>query len=191
MIASIQGHITQIGETYLVVEVSGIGYRVHVPAFLVSSSRPGEKVSLLTQLVVREDSLTLYGFRDQEEVTLFQELVRVNGVGPRLALETLSTHSVDVIKRAVLNKQEGIFAQVAGIGKKTAQKIILSLEDRISFAEEWIISPETAGIDAEVQEALISLGYSVLEAQAALQTIPEDAPLDLETRLTIALRYFG
>jgi Holliday junction DNA helicase RuvA len=142
-------------------------------------------------LVVREDSLTLFGFQEQEEVSLFKELIKVNGVGPRLALETLSTHNPDVIKRAVLNKQEEIFAQVSGIGKKTAQKILLSLEDRIDFSGEMAISPETAGINAEVQQALVTLGYSVLEAQAALQTLPEDAPLDLETRLTIALRFFS
>lgn len=191
MIASIQGHVTHFGENFLVVDVGGIGYQVYVPAFLLHSLRPGEKISLFTQLVVREDSLTLYGFREQEEVSLFQELIRVNGVGPRLALETLSTHSPEVIKRAVLNKQEEIFAQVSGVGKKTAQKIILSLEDRITFAEELVISPETAGLHQEVQEALLSLGYSVLEAQAALQTIPDGAPLDLETRLTIALRFFS
>ncbi|MFL7812872.1 MAG: Holliday junction branch migration protein RuvA [Anaerolineales bacterium] len=191
MIASIEGHVTYLGDSYLVIQVGGIGYQVHVPAFLVSSLRPGEKISLFTQLIVREDSLTLYGFRDQEEVELFQELIRVNGVGPRLALETLSTHSVDVLKRAVLNKQEEVFAQVSGVGKKTAQKIILSLEDRITFGEEHRISPESAGINDEVQEALVSLGYSILEAQAALQTIPEEAPLDLEARLTIALRFFS
>lgn len=191
MIASIEGHVTALGESYLVIQVGGIGYQVHVPAFLPSSLRPGEKISLFTQLIVREDSLTLYGFRDQEEVELFQELIKVNGVGPRLALETLSTHSPDVLKRAVLNKQEEVFAQVSGVGKKTAQKIILSLEDRISFGEEHRISPESAGINDEVQEALLSLGYSILEAQAALQTIPEDAPLDLEARLTIALRFFS
>jgi Holliday junction DNA helicase RuvA len=191
MIASIEGHVTYVGDTSLVIQVGGIGYQVHVPAFVASSLRPGEKISLFTQLIVREDSLTLYGFRDQEEVDLFQELIKVNGVGPRLALETLSTHSPEVLKRAVLNKQEEIFAQVSGVGKKTAQKIILSLEDRISFGEEHRISPETAEINDEVQEALVSLGYSILEAQAALQTIPEDAALDLETRLTIALRFFS
>jgi Holliday junction DNA helicase RuvA len=191
MIASIRGQVTYIGEDSLVVEVGGIGCLVYVTDYLVQSQRRGESVSLLTHLVVREDSLTLFGFLDQEEVSLFQELIKVNGVGPRLALETLSTHSPDVIKRAVLNKQEEIFAQVSGIGKKTAQKILLSLEDRISFAQELIISPETAGVNGEVQEALLTLGYSVLEAQAALQTIPDDAPLDLETRLTIALRFFS
>jgi holliday junction DNA helicase RuvA len=191
MIASIEGHVTHLAESSLVIQINGIGYRVHVPAFLVGSLRPGERVSLFTELIVREDSLTLYGFREQEEVELFQELIRVNGVGPRLALETLSTHSPDVLKRAVLNKQEEVFAQVSGVGKKTAQKIILSLEDRISFGEEHQLSPEITGINDEVQEALVSLGYSILEAQAALQTIPEDAPLDLESRLTIALRFFS
>ncbi|MCJ7716458.1 MAG: Holliday junction branch migration protein RuvA, partial [Anaerolineales bacterium] len=191
MIASIQGKVLFSGDDNLVIDVGGIGYLVYVPYILPTSLRRGEKVSLFTHLVVREDSLTLFGFQDQEEVSLFQELIKVNGVGPRLALETLSTHSPDVIKRAVLNKQEEIFSQVSGIGKKTAQKILLSLEDRISFEDGFMISPETAGINSEVQEALISLGYSVLEAQAALQMIPDEAPLDLETRLTIALRHFS
>ena len=191
MIASIQGNVLRIGEDHLVLDVGGIGYRVYVPVQIFDGLRLGKQISLFTELIVREDSLTLFGFQEQEELGLFQELIRVNGVGPRLALETLSTHSPDVIKRAVLNKQEEVFSQVAGIGKKTAQKIILSLEDRISFADTLMYSSETMGINDEVLEALLSLGYSVLEAQAALQTIPEDAPLDLETRLTIALRFFS
>jgi len=191
MIASIQGIILFSGDDNLVVDVGGIGYLVYVTDILTTTLRRGEKISLFTHLVVREDSLTLFGFQDQEEVFLFRELIKVNGVGPRLALETLSTHLPDVIKRAVVNKQEEIFSQVSGIGKKTAQKILLSLEDRIPHEDGFVISPETAGINGEVQEALISLGYSILEAQAALQVIPDDVPLDLETRLTIALRYFS
>ena len=191
MIASIQGNVIRIGEDFLVVDVGGIGYQVFVPAGLLDGLRLGEAISLLTQLIVREDSLTLFGFQNQDELNLFKELIRVNGVGPRLALETLSTHSPETIKRAVLNKQEEIFSQVSGVGKKTAQKIILSLEDRISFEDQLLISPETVEINMEVQEALATLGYSILEAQAALQTIPEDAPQDLETRLTIALRFFS
>ena len=191
MIASIQGKVLLTGEDHLVIDVGGIGYLVFVPDILVRSQRLGEKISLFTHLVVREDSLTLFGFQDQEELNLFQQLIKVNGVGPRLALETLSTHPPDVLKRAVINKQEEIFSQVSGIGKKTAQKILLMLEDRIPLDEVYAITPETAGINTEVQEALISLGYSVLEAQAALQSVPDDAPLDLETRLTIALRHFS
>ena len=191
MIASIQGKVIVIGEDHLVVDVGGIGYQVFVPGPLIATLRRGEKTSLFTHLVVRQDALTLFGFQDQEDLFLFQQLIKVNGVGPRLALETLSTHPAEVIKRAVLQKQEAVFSQVPGIGKKTAQRILLSLEDRIPFDEEFVIEPEVEGINAEVQEALISLGYSVLEAQAALQNVPNDAPLDLETRLTLALRHFS
>ena len=179
MLASIQGKVLQIGEDSLVVDVGGVGFLIFVTEDQVRAQRRGEGISLFTHLVVREDALTLFGFQDQEELSLFRELIKVNGVGPRLALETLSTHTPEVIKRAVINKQDEIFAQVSGIGKKTAQKIVLSLEDRVGFVEELVISPESAGINAEVQEALTSLGYSVLEAQAALQTIPEEAPMDL------------
>ena len=191
MIASIQGKLLVIGEDHLIVDVGGIGYQVFVPAPLLVKSRRGEKTSLFTHLIVRQDALTLFGFQDQEDLFIFQQLIKVNGVGPRLALETLSTHSSEIIKRGVLQKQEAIFSQVPGIGKKTAQKILLSLEDRIPYDEEFAVEPEVEGINAEVQEALISLGYSVLEAQAALQNVPNDAPLDLETRLTLALRHFS
>jgi len=191
MISSVEGKVLYFGEDFLVIGVGGIGYKVFVTGLLRNSLRRGENISLLTHLIVREDSLTLFGFSDQEELGLFQLLIKVNGVGPRLALETLTTHSPNVIKRAVLNKQDDIFVQVSGIGKKTAQKIVLSLEDRIGFSEDLVMSPETAGVNAEVQEALLALGYTVLEAQAALQTIPDDAQMDLESRLTIALRYFS
>jgi Holliday junction DNA helicase RuvA len=191
MIASIQGKVIAIGEDHLVIDVGGIGYQVYVPGPVIETLRRGEKTSLFTQLIVRQDALALFGFQGQEDLFLFQQLIKVNGVGPRLALETLSTHSAEIIKRAVLQKQEAIFSQVPGIGKKTAQKILLSLEDRIPFDEEFVVEPEVEGINAEVQEALISLGYSVLEAQAALQNLPNDAPLDLETRLTLALRHFS
>jgi Holliday junction DNA helicase RuvA len=191
MIASIQGKILLIGDDHVVIDVGGVGYMVFITRFTKSSLRRGESLSLFTHLIVREDSLTLYGFQNQEEVDLFQKLIKVNGVGPRLALETLSTHTPEVIKRAVLTQQEAVFSQVSGIGKKTAQKILLSLEDRIPVEDVHIISPEVAGLNAELQEALLSLGYSVLEAQAAIQSIPDDAPLDLETRLTIALRHFS
>jgi Holliday junction DNA helicase RuvA len=191
MIASIQGKVIQVNQDSIVVDVSGIGYLVYVTGLLRQTLRRGEKVSLYTHLVVREDSLTLFGFSDQDEKGIFQLLIKVNGVGPRLAMETLTTHSPEAIQRAVLNKQDEVFAQVSGIGKKTAQKIILSLEDKVGYQEEMITSPETIEINDEILEALTALGYTIMEAQAALQGIPDDAPLDLESRLTLALRYFS
>jgi len=191
MISSIRGSVTGKGSDFVILEVGGIGYQVYVPHPYPEQIRSGETASLFTHLVVREDSLTLYGFPQRDQVEMFELLIRVNGVGPRLALETLSTHSPEVIRRAVVRRQDGIFSQVSGIGSKTAQKIILYLEDRVSIDEGTEAVPEISETDAEVQEALVALGYSVVEAQTAMQSIPDDAPEDVEERLTIALRYFS
>ncbi|MBS1249448.1 MAG: Holliday junction ATP-dependent DNA helicase RuvA [Chloroflexi bacterium] len=191
MIASIQGKVTLSAEDHLILEVGGIGYQIFVPRPFPEQIRRGEIVSLRTHLVVREDSLTLYGFPTPEEVEIFSQLLGVNGVGPRLAMEILSTHPPETIRRAVIHEQGEIFQQVSGIGKKTAQKIILYLEGRVTVEEGLESFTPPSDVNTEVQEALVALGYSVLEAQAALQTIPSDAPEDVETRLTIALRYFS
>ncbi len=191
MIASLYGKVTQKDKDFVVLDVGGIGFKVFVPYSFPEQVRKGESVSLHTYLVVREDSLTLYGFPQIDQVTIFDLLLGVNGVGPRLALETLSTHSPEVINRAVVHRQDGIFSQVSGIGNKTAQKIILYLEDRISLKEEMGRAPVLSDTNAEVQEALVALGYSVVEAQSALQSLPEDAPDDVEERLSMALRYFS
>jgi len=191
MIASIQGKVTYIAEDYLVVEVGGIGYQVFVPRPFPSQVRPGENVALRTLLVIRADSLTLYGFPEPEQVGIFELLLGVNGVGPRLALEILSTHSPDTIRRAIIHEQGELFQQVAGVGKKTAQKIILHLEGRVTAREGFDDFAPASEVNAEVQEALAALGYSIVEAQAALQTIPNDAPENVETRLMIALQYFS
>ncbi|OQY26484.1 MAG: Holliday junction branch migration protein RuvA [Anaerolineaceae bacterium 4572_5.1] len=191
MIASISGKITHKADDYLVVEVGGIGYQIFVPRPYPEQVHRGESISLQTHLVVREDSLTLYGFSNQEEVEFFTLLLGVNGVGPRSALEILSTHPPDTIRRAVIHEQGEIFQQVSGIGKKTAQKILLHLEGRVTTQDGLDRFVPASDTNTEVQEALVALGYSILEAQAALQSIPNDAPDDVETRLTIALRYFS
>ena len=191
MIANIHGNILYRGDDYLIVDLGGIGYKVFVPRPYLEKTKLGEKISLRTHLVVREDSLTLYGFPESESVELFALLLGVSGVGPRLGLEILSTHTVDTIRRAVIHEQAEIFQQVSGIGKKTAQKILLYLEGRVTIREELEGFAPVSDVNTEVQEALVALGYSVVEAQTALQTIPDDTPEDVETRLMIALQYFG
>jgi Holliday junction DNA helicase RuvA len=190
MIASLSGEIIDIGENSLVVRVGGIGLRVFVPVLLTKQAQVGGYISLHTHLVVREDSLTLYGFPSVEEEHFFNLLLGVNGIGPRHALAAISTLSVDAIRRAVLSEQPEIFSRVPGIGKKGAQKIILHLQGRVGETSPLATSP-SIDVDTEVLEALTGLGYSVVEAQAALQSIPRDAPLDVEERLRIALRYFA
>jgi Holliday junction DNA helicase RuvA len=191
MIGTIRGTILSIDDDGLVVEVNGIGYHVHVPAPVQSQLRLGENIFLYTKLVVREDSLSLYGFNDKESREIYELLLGVNGVGPRLALSILSTLDVKVIQSAIHNEQLEIFSRVPGIGKKTAQKIFIHMQDRISTWKDLSPVAGFSEMDNEVLEALIGLGYSVVEAQSAVQFLSKDAPERIEDRLRIALQFFA
>ena len=191
MIASLSGEISTISSNSLVIRVGGIGLRVYVPTALYSRVKPGENVDLHTYLVVREDALSLYGFETIEECDFFVLLLGVNGVGPRIALAVLSVLSTDAIRRAVVSEQSDIFSRVPGVGKKTAQKILLHLQGRITGEVIPGLPSALSEVEAEVIAALTNLGYSVVEAQTALQAIPRDAPQDIETRLRMALQYFS
>ncbi len=192
MIASISGEVLEIGSDSIVVGVGGIGLKVFVPVSVKEGLRTGETVSLQTQLIVREDLLALYGFQEPEGREFFNLLLGVNGVGPRIALGILSVLSLDAIRRAVVNEQAEVFARVPGVGRKTAQKILLHLQGRIGAGAGPFEAVSTlTDVETEIIGALTTLGYSVVEAQAALQAIPRDAPLDVETRLRLALQYFS
>lgn len=191
MIASIKGEVAAKDDYSLVVQNSGIGLRIYVPAPLLSTAELNRPITLYTHLAVREDNLSLYGFEKVEERDLFEELVKVSGIGPRIALSILSTLPVPMIYQAVIGEKPEIFSRVPGIGNKTAQKMILYLHDQLKA--EYTLE-ELAGIPTvavELVDALTSLGYSVVEAQAAIQSIPKDAPDDIEERLRLALQYFN
>lgn len=191
MIATLAGRVLEINADSLVVEVGGVGLQVYVPSGLRAATRVGESVFLFTHLVVREDLLSLYGFDAREGRDFFTLLLGVNGVGPRLALAVMSVLTPDAIRRAVFHEQDEVFARVPGVGKKTAQKILLHLQDRIPMEAGLEPLARFSDVDGEVLAALTSLGYSVVEAQAALQTIPPETPQEVETRLRIALQYFA
>jgi Holliday junction DNA helicase RuvA len=190
MIASLSGRIQEINSDSLVLDVGGVGLQVFAPAPLRDRLKPGETVFLYTYLVVREDALSLYGFDTKEGRDFFILLLGVNGVGPRLSLAMLSTLSPDAIRRAVFHEQADVFSRVPGVGKKTAQKILLHLQDRIPMEAGLERIAAISDVDTEVLGALTSLGYSVVEAQTALQSIPRDTPQEVEARLRAALQYF-
>lgn len=190
MIATLRGEIIQIEENALVVEVGGVGLRVFVPAQLRSRLKTGEAILLYTHLVVREDALTLYGFESQSDRELFNLLLGVDGVGPKVALSVLSTMTVDAVQRAVFADEAEILSRVPGVGKKTAQKIALHLKDKLKPSDALAKVAALADYDSEVLAALTALGYSVVEAQSAIQSLPKDAPKDVEERLRVALQYF-
>ncbi len=190
MISILNGRILEIYPDSLVVGLGGVGLQVSVPVHLHDRLRPGDEVFLHTYLVVRQDALSLYGFETREEREFFLLLLGVDGIGPKSALAVLSTLTPDAIRRAIFHEQAEVFTRVPGVGRKTAQKILLHLQDRIPA----VAGPEpVAGYtdsDTEVLAALTGLGYSVVEAQSALQSIPRDTPEDLEARLRAALQYF-
>jgi holliday junction DNA helicase RuvA len=190
MIASLNGEVIAADNESVVVSVGGIGLRVFVTPAVRSQYRTGENIFLHTYLVVREDALSLYGFERVDERDFFLLLLGVNGVGPRMALGILSILSVDAVRRAVQSEQPEIFGRVPGVGKKTGQKIILHLQGKVGEGLVFEGMPVT-DVDTEVLEALTALGYSVVEAQSAIQSIPRDTPQEVETRLRAALQYFS
>ena len=190
MIATLRGEISQIEDTALILEVGGVGLRVAVPAPVRGRTRVGEILLLYTHLVVREDALTLYGFESQAERELFNILLGVDGVGPKVALSVLSTMTIDSIQRAVFADEADILSRVPGVGKKTAQKMALHLKDKLKPMDALATMAAMSDKDSEVLAALTALGYSVVEAQSAIQSLPKDAPDDTEERLRLALQYF-
>jgi Holliday junction DNA helicase RuvA len=190
MISILNGRVLESLPDSLVIGLGGVGLQVHVPLPSHDRLRPGDEVFLHTYLVVRQDALALYGFETRDERELFVLLLGVDSVGPKLALAVLSALSPDAIRRAIFHEQAEVFTRVPGVGKKTAQKIMLHLQDRIP-AVAGLEAAAFSDVDAEVVSALTALGYSVVEAQSALQSIPRDTPQDVEARLRAALQYFS
>jgi Holliday junction DNA helicase RuvA len=190
MIATLRGEITQIEDNALVIEVGGVGLRVLVPAPLRGRMKVGEAIFLYTHLIVRETELSLYGFESQAERDLFNLLLGVDGVGPKASLSVLSAMSIEAIQRAIFGDEPELLSRVPGVGKKTAQKIGLYLKDRLKPVDTLAYVAAMSDADSEVLAALTALGYSVVEAQSAVQSIPKDAPEDVEERLRTALQYF-
>lgn len=190
MIATLRGEVIQIEENALIIEVGGVGMRVFVPKPLLTKFNTGEIILLQTHLVVRETELSLYGFETASDRQLFLTLLGVDGVGPKVALSVLSTLNLDTVQRAVFSDEPDLLSRVPGVGKKTAQKIQLYLKDRLKPISGLEKIASMSDTDSEVLAALTSLGYSVVEAQTALQSLPKDAPDDVEQKLRMALGYF-
>ena len=190
MISSLTGRVSYIDESSLTLEISGVGFKVAVPKTLLLEAHVSQVLSLHTYLVVRENELSLYGFSSMEARNLFVNLLGVDRVGPRLALALLSNLTPAALRAAVLGGQSSVLGRVPGVGSKTAQKIVLHLADRIPLMEGDESAMQMQTSDSELLEALTGLGYTVVESQAALQSIPRDAPAELEERLKMALRYF-
>lgn len=194
MIAHVRGRVAHRATEFVIVDVNGVGYQVHV-ASLDRVPPRGEVVELHTSLQVREDSMTLYGFPDRTGLELFDLLLTSSGVGPKLALAALRTHRSDVLRTAIATGDVATLTSVPGIGKKSADRLVLELRDKVGVGFDVgddVGVAEAGGPSTpmgEVREALASLGYSAGEVQAALADLdPDGSTSDL---LRQALRSLG
>ena len=189
MIASLSGTILKIEESSLVVNVGGVGVRAFVPKTVLEDvGGVGRSVRLHTHLIVREQELSLYGFETEEDLQLFEVLLGVNGVGPKVALSILATLSPELLKSAIMREETAVLQRVPGIGKKTAERIMFQLRDKLDLSLVSTAVPLVSDVDADVIDFLTGLGFSIVEAQSALQNIPRDVK-SFDERVQMALQH--
>lgn len=193
MLVQVRGIVEAIGKDWVRLDLNGWVIQAYVPPSVLARARIGEPLTLHTAVVTRIEGhglvFTLYGFADEDERELFEQLLTVNGVGPRAALALLSL-SAPTLRAAIAQEQVDVLRRVPGIGPKTARAIILQLKDRIGALPAPGVSISGAD-DTEIIAALTALGYSVVEAQAALAHVPPDPDLPLEEKIRLALSYFA
>ena len=172
MISSLNGIVQGTGADHVVVEVGGVGFLVSCPADVVHTARQGERLLLHTQLIVREDALSLYGFADRAELDVFSHLLTVTGVGPKSALGVIAHLTVDQIATAVADEDDAPFRRVSGIGPKTAKLIVMQLAGKLAPPSRTDAAPSTSSaVIDQVTAALVGLGWSErIAADAAAQT---------------------
>jgi Holliday junction DNA helicase RuvA len=196
MIASVSGRVAAMGPDTAVVEVGGIGVSVVCTPTTLAGLQVGEPVSLATSLVVREDSLTLYGFADADERAVFEQVQTVTGIGPRLAQAMLAVHSPDALRRAVATDDLVALTAVPGIGRKGAQRVVLELKDRLGPPRSGLHDQVDvraarragAGWEAQVHAALLGLGWSVRDADEAVASVAAEAAQDPQPEIAELLR---
>jgi len=181
MIASLNGKVESLGADGAIINVGGIGFQVYMPTSTLSIlGAVGEEVKVYTHFHLREDNATLYGFASAEELGLFQTLIGVSGLGPKLAVAMLSAMDAEKLTMAIATGNAELLAEVPGIGKKMANRLILELKEKIGAG--WITTPaaQLAQENTEVLAALTAMGYSVSEANSAVATLPTASNLPLE-----------
>ena len=187
MIRNISGTLLQINLLSVVVDVGGIGYLIHTPSVPDTLSEGGP-ISLHTYLAVRENALDLYGFLTQEELEMFELLISLPKIGPKSAMQIMSQADVALLRKAALSGDASYLSKISGIGKKSAEKIVIGLRDK--FGADDLLPGEHFEGDSDVIDALITLGYSQKESRDALAKLPPDLT-DTNDRIKSALKMLG
>lgn len=186
MIGRLHGKLLEKNPPQILIDVSGVGYEVDVPmSSFCNLPEVGGELTLHTHFVVREDAELLYGFATLAERAVFRALIKISGVGPKIALALLSGITVDQLKDAVDRGETGLLTKVPGIGKKTAERLVLELKGKLAGTGAATAAVPTSGARADVAAALIALGYSEREAAAATKKLPEDCTVNDGLRLAL------
>jgi Holliday junction DNA helicase RuvA len=180
MIARLRGKAVASTPEGLILDVNGVGYLVAATPSAVRKANGAEEVTVETYTHVREDTLQLYGFADRAERELFVQLLSVNGIGPKVALAIVSGSPADELRRAIVREDTARFVAIPGIGKKTAERIVLELKEKIGTVEQ--LNPVG---DLMARDALVELGWSMLDAERALADIDETLPIEEQVRLAL------
>lgn len=189
MIALISGNLIHLDNTFVIVDVDGVGYKIFVPQRALSSFTTSEQVTLWTHTAVKETSLELYGFLSREELLFFELLISVSGIGPKSGLAIIDIAPVTTLASAVASEDTSYLTKVSGIGKKSAQKIVLELKDKLEAHPE-LTTEESFKADEDALDALVALGYSQHQSREALRTLGETVE-GTSNRIKEALKLLG
>jgi holliday junction DNA helicase RuvA len=188
MIGKLKGKIEFFKDGYAVIDVNGVGYKVFLSNLALGKIAGSRDIELFIHTHVREDILALYGFLTSEELDMFELLISVSGVGPRSAIGILSIADPKTIRTAILNEDPAILTKVSGVGKRTAERVIVELKNKV--ADLTVGEKEDVVADSDALEALASMGYSVTEAREALKGVSKDVK-DVGERVKMALKNLG
>jgi Holliday junction DNA helicase RuvA len=199
VISYLRGKVLRIGQGSIVVDVGGVGYQVAIPASVREKLGPlSSEVALQIHTHVREDQLALFGFASVEELELFEQLIQVDGVGPKVGLAILSAASMDVLKRAILTEDVAPIRRASGVGPRTAQKVIIDLKPKLEAEEALLALPRATAaaggdgvIPKAVEEALRGLGFSTQQARVGIDAVEWDSQPTAQDALAAALRALG
>lgn len=189
MIGSLTGTVEHVGTDSVLLNVHGVGYRVFVLPAILAAANPGASLTVYTHVNVREDDLSLFGFRTMRELAFFQLLLQAPGVGPKTGLAVMAIADVDVLMRAIVSGDVSLLTQVSGIGKRTAERIVVELRTRLE-KEQPALAGKGGTAHADVVSALVNLGYSVAEAHTAVRALPPDLST-AEEGIRMALKAIG
>lgn len=192
MISRVLGTVAQVGVDDVVVVYGGLGFKVFIVPPLASELHKGDEIELYTHLIVREDALTLYGFKTEEERKVFEILMSVTGIGPRIGLAALSVFSPNDLRRAVADQDTATLSRIPGVGKKVASRMLVELGDKLGLPAQLpeASAPSAGVVEAEVKAALIGLGWNETKAESVLSELGENG-LNASDLLRAALMKLG